>query len=167
LQAVQSQQEAELDIALSKLEQSRMMLAIKLKEHHGKNYKVIDEASSFVHNVYQNVWPSLSAVNKTDKCAGSSSNMAKGWNFFGRMASAGLALAGNSLNIRNVGGVLGNGVALGLGVLMVLQLHWMASSREKCPAAVGNNSYRRVADKLGTSPRITSQSNLDVSLARG
>jgi hypothetical protein len=49
------------------------------------------------------------------------------------------------LNIRNVGGVLGNSVALGLGVLMMLQLHWMASSREKCPAAVGNNSYRRVA----------------------
>ncbi|GJN06494.1 hypothetical protein PR202_ga24224 [Eleusine coracana subsp. coracana] len=164
--AVQSQQEADLDIALSKLEQSRIMLAVKLKEHHGKNYEVIDEASNFVHNVYQDVWPSLS-VNKTDKCADSSSNMVKGSNFFGRLVSAGHALAQNSLNIKNFGSVLGNSAVLGLGMLMMLQLQWMAS-REKYPA-VGNHGYRRTAEnnssRLGTSLR--SSSHLDVSLARG
>ncbi|TVU22951.1 hypothetical protein EJB05_32673, partial [Eragrostis curvula] len=166
--AVQSQQEAELDIALSRLEQSRIMLAIKLKEHHGKNHEVIDEASNFVHNVYQDVWPSLSA-NKPDKSADSSSNMSKVSNFFGRMVSSSLALAGSSLNIKNLGGVLGNSAVLAIGMLTMLQLHWMAT-REKCPS-VGNYSYRRVtknySSQLGTSPQSTSQGHLDVSLARG
>ena len=54
--------------ALARLEQSRIMLAIRLKEHHGKNHEVIDEASDFIQNVYQDVWPSLS-VNKPEKCA--------------------------------------------------------------------------------------------------
>jgi hypothetical protein len=75
-QAVQSQQQAERDFALARLEQSRIMLAIRLKEHHGKNHEVIDEASDFVRNVYQDVWPSLSAT-KPEKCADSSSKGSK------------------------------------------------------------------------------------------
>ncbi|KAL9268176.1 Plastid division protein PDV1-like protein [Drosera capensis] len=48
---VQIQQRAERDAALARLEQSRIILALRLSEHHGKRYKVIDEALDFVGDV--------------------------------------------------------------------------------------------------------------------
>ncbi|XP_062182904.1 plastid division protein PDV1-like [Phragmites australis] len=166
--AVQSQHQEERDIALTRLDQSRIMLAIRLKEHHGNNHGVIDEASDFVHNVYQDVWPSIS-VNKPEKCADSSNNMVKGSNFLGRMVASSLALAGNSFSFKNFGGLLGNSAVLAMGMLTLLQLHWMGSG-EQSPS-VSNYSYRRVnrdnSSRLGTFPRSITESHLDVSLAKG
>ncbi|WVZ72879.1 hypothetical protein U9M48_021270 [Paspalum notatum var. saurae] len=166
--AVQSQQEAERDFALARLEQSRIMLAIRLKEHHGKNHKVIEEASDFVRNVYKDVCPSLSA-RKPEKYADSSNNMAKGPNFFARMISSSLAIAGSSFSIKNLGGALGNSAALAIGVVTLLQLRWLTSG-EHSPAA-GKYSYRRINEKnssrLGSSPSGGGMTRLDVSLARG
>jgi hypothetical protein len=167
-QAVQSQQQADRDFALARLEQSRIMLAIRLKEHHGKNHEVIDEASDFVRNVYQDVWPSLSAT-KPEKCADSSSNTAKDPNFFARMVSSSLAITGSSFNLKSLGGALGNSAALALGIVTVLQLRWLASGAHS--PGVGNYSYRRISEKnsssrLGTSPSGSRMARLDVSLAR-
>ncbi|XP_066308145.1 plastid division protein PDV1-like [Miscanthus floridulus] len=167
--AVQSQQQAERDFALARLEQSRIMLAIRLKEHHGKNHEVIDEASDFVHNVYQDVWPSLSAT-KPEKCADSSSNTTKGPNFFARMVSSSLAIAGSCFNLKSLGCALGNSAALALGIVTVLQLRWLASGAHS--SGVGNYSYRRISEKdsssrFGTSPSGSRTARLDVSLARG
>ncbi|CAL4966111.1 unnamed protein product [Urochloa decumbens] len=167
--AVQSQQQAEREFALARLEQSRIMLAIRLKEHHGKNHKVIDEASDFVRNVYQDVWPSLS-VNKPEKCADSSNDMVKGPNFFARMVSSGLAIAGSSFSIKNLGGALGNGAAFAIGIVTLLQLSRLASGSHS--PAVGNYPYRRIDVKnpsqLGTSGGGSStMAHLDVSLAKG
>ncbi|CAO2194259.1 unnamed protein product [Urochloa humidicola] len=167
--AVQSQQQAERDFALARLEQSRIMLAIRLKEHHGKNHEVIDEASDFVHNVYQDVWPSLS-VNKPEKCADSSNDMVKGPNFFARMVSSTLAIAGSSFSIKSLGGVLGHSAAFAIGIVTLLQLSRLASGAHS--PAVGNYSYRRINGKnpsrLGTSRGGSStMAHLDVSLAKG
>ncbi|XP_062208771.1 plastid division protein PDV1-like [Phragmites australis] len=168
LQAVQSQQQAERDIALARLEQSRIMIARRLKEHRGKNHEVIDEASKFAHNVYQDVLPSL-PVNKPEKCADSSNNMVKGSNFLGRMVSSSLVLAGNSFNIKNLGGILGNSAVLAIGMLTLLQLHWMASG-EQSPS-VSSYSYRKVnqesSSRLGTSLRSSTMNHLDGSLGKG
>ena len=164
-QAVQSQQQAERDFALARLEQSRIMLAIRLKEHHGNNHKVIDEASDFVRNAYQDVWPSLSA-NKPEKCADSSNDMAKGPNFFARMVSSGLAIAGSSFSIKNLGGALGNGAAFAIGIVTLLQLRWLASGAHS--PTVGNYPYRRINDsRLGASRGGSTMAHLDVSLAKG
>ena len=166
-QAVQSQQQAERDFALARLEQSRIMLAIRLKEHHGNNHKVIDEASDFVCNAYQDVWPSLSA-NKPEKCADSSNDMAKGPNFFARMVSSGLAIAGtgSSFSIKNLGGALGNGAAFAIGIVTLLQLRRLASGAHSPP--VGNYPYRRINDsRLGASRGGSTMTHLDVSLAKG
>uniref|UniRef100_A0A0A8XPU6 Plastid division protein PDV1 n=1 Tax=Arundo donax TaxID=35708 RepID=A0A0A8XPU6_ARUDO len=166
--AVQSQQQVERDIALARLEQSRIMLAIRLKEHHGENREVIDEASDFVHNVYHDVWPSLS-VNMPEKCADSSNNMVKCSNFFGRMVASSLALTGNSFNIKNFDGLLRNSAVLAIGVISLLQLHWLASGEQR--PAVGKYSYKTVnqdsSSRLGTSPRSIADNHLDVSLAKG
>jgi hypothetical protein len=51
LQTVQSQQRAEQDTAIARLEQSRAVLATRLAEHQGKKYKVINEALEFVGEV--------------------------------------------------------------------------------------------------------------------
>ncbi|CAL4952465.1 unnamed protein product [Urochloa decumbens] len=170
--AVQSQQQAERDFALARLEQSRIMLAIRLKEHHGKNHEVIDEASDFVRNVYQDVWPSLSVnkPNKPEKCADSSNDMVKGPNFFARMVSSSLAIAGSSFSIKNLGGALGNGAAFTIGIVTLLQLSRLASGSHI--PAVGNYPCRRIDVKnpsqQGTSRGGSStMAHLDVSLAKG
>ncbi|CAO2205109.1 unnamed protein product [Urochloa humidicola] len=167
--AVQSQQQAERDFALARLEQSRIMLAIRLKEHHGKNHEVIDEASDFVRNVYQDVWPSLS-VNKPEKSADSSNDMVKGPNFFARMVSSSLAIAGRSFSIKTLGGALGNSAAFAIGIVTLQQLSRLASGSHS--PAVGNYPYRRINVKnpsgLGTSRGGSStMARLDVTLAKG
>ncbi|GJY15092.1 plastid division protein PDV1 [Tanacetum coccineum] len=45
---VQTQQRAERDVAIARLKQSRIVLALRLADHHGKKYKVIEEARAFV-----------------------------------------------------------------------------------------------------------------------
>ena len=51
MQTVQTQQRAERDAAIARLEQSRIVLALRLADHHGKKYKVIEEARAFVGEV--------------------------------------------------------------------------------------------------------------------
>ena len=51
MQTVQSQQRAERDAAIARLEQSRITLALRLAEFHGRKYKVIQEAMDFVGHV--------------------------------------------------------------------------------------------------------------------
>ena len=136
------------------------MLAIRLKEHHGKHNEVINEASDFVHNVYQDVWNSLS-VNRPDKSDDSSRNMVKDSNLFGRIVSSGLALAGNNLSIKSFGGPSGNSAVFAIGMLTMLKLHSMASGEQRPSAR--NYSYGRVdqenSSRLGTSPRSSSGSS--------
>lgn len=161
--AVQSQQQAERDFALARLEQSRIMLAIRLKEHQGKNHEVIVEASNFVRNVYQDVWPSLSTT-KPEKHAESSHNIARGPSFFSRMVSSGLAMAGRSFSIKNLGSALGNSAALAIGIVTLLQLRWVTSASGEHGPAAGEKKPSR----LGSSSRSGSgRTRLDVSLARG
>lgn len=169
LQAVQSQQQAERDFALARLEQSRIMLAIRLKEHHGNNQEVIAEASDFVRNVYADVWPSLS-VNKPEKSAAVSSNdMVKGPNFFVRMVSSSLAIAGSTFSLKSLGGVLGNTAAFAIGAVTLVQLSRLASGAHS--PAVGNYPFRRIngknSSRLGTSRGGSTVAHLDVSLAKG
>ncbi|XP_074568556.1 plastid division protein PDV1-like isoform X2 [Curcuma longa] len=57
---VQSQQRAERDAAITRLEQSRVILAMRLADYRGKKYKVIEDALAFVgdgHGVGQFVRP--------------------------------------------------------------------------------------------------------------
>ncbi|XP_074367879.1 plastid division protein PDV1-like isoform X2 [Apium graveolens] len=50
--SVQIQQLAERSVAIARLEQRRIVLALRLGEHQGKNYEVIDEARAFVGAVH-------------------------------------------------------------------------------------------------------------------
>ncbi|GJS95676.1 2-oxoglutarate dehydrogenase, mitochondrial-like protein [Tanacetum coccineum] len=48
-------QRVERDAAIAWLEQSRIVLALRLADHHGKNYKVTEEARAFVGEVQNHV----------------------------------------------------------------------------------------------------------------
>ncbi|KAG8045740.1 hypothetical protein GUJ93_ZPchr0008g12369 [Zizania palustris] len=170
--AVQSQQQADRDISLARLEQSRIMLAIRLNGHHGGNHKIIDEALDFVNNVYHGVWSSLS-VNKPEKVIGHSgaecnNDRQKGSNFMGHMIASSLGLARNSFNIKSFGALLGHSAVLAIGMITLVQLHWLPSG-EQCPS-VGKYRYKMISQDnssdLETS-MCTRMNHLDVFLAKG
>ncbi|KAF0917066.1 hypothetical protein E2562_016363 [Oryza meyeriana var. granulata] len=170
--AVQSQQQAERDISLARLEQSRIMLAIRLNGHRGVNQKIIDEALDFVRNVCHGVWPSLS-VNKPEKPrshsgADNNSDRQKSLNFLGQIVASSFALARNSFIIKAFGGLLGHSAVLTIGMITLLQLHWLSSGQQS--PSVGKYSYKMIrqenSSRLETS-LDTRTSRLDVFLAQG
>uniref|UniRef100_A0ACD5VPF7 Uncharacterized protein n=1 Tax=Avena sativa TaxID=4498 RepID=A0ACD5VPF7_AVESA len=172
--AVHSLQEADGDIALQRLQQSHIMLSIRLKEHHGRNREVIDEASKFINNVYHDIWPSPS-VNKPERSRtysgiNTAKKKGKGSNFLGWIVSSSLDLARNSLNIENIGGLLGNTTALTVGMITMLQLHFLASGEQSLPCRKysyrrtnGGNSSQFETSSLAVDSRT---SHLDVFLAK-
>ncbi|KAL8158872.1 hypothetical protein V2J09_000409 [Rumex salicifolius] len=85
---VQIQQRAERDVAYARLEQTRMILSLRLAEHHGKRYKVIEEALDFIKDVQQGscfVSPENLSVQQRRRDAKS--------NLFIRLVSSGIGCA--------------------------------------------------------------------------
>lgn len=171
--AVNSQQQAERDVALARLQQSHIMLAIRLKQHHGKNHGVIDEASNFVNNVYHDVWP-VGSLNEPEKSrshsdTNSTDKKETGFNFLRWMVAPGLDLARNSFSMKNIGGLLGNSAVFAIGMITLMQLHFMAFG-EQSPSS-GKYSYRRInrgnSSRSETPLAVDSRmSHLDVFLAK-
>uniref|UniRef100_A0A0D9UYG5 Uncharacterized protein n=1 Tax=Leersia perrieri TaxID=77586 RepID=A0A0D9UYG5_9ORYZ len=168
--SVQSQQQAERDVSLARLEQSRILLAIRLNGHRGVNQKIIDEALDFVRNVCHGIWPSLS-VNKPGKLGSHSeadcnNDRQKGSNFLGQMIASSLALVRNSFSTRNFGGLLGHSGVLAVGMLTLLQLHWLSSGQQG--PSVGKYSYKMInqenLSRLEAS-KDTRMSHLDVPIS--
>ncbi|XP_021726809.1 plastid division protein PDV1-like isoform X1 [Chenopodium quinoa] len=172
-QTVQIQQRAERDAALARLEQSRIVLALRLAEHHGKRYKVIDEAMDFVGNVrdatcfvgpdnFSNPPASAPAEHSMQKKGVSS-------NIFVRLLFSGLDSAKRTLQLDKLGGVLGNAALFALSMVALLHLQ-QATSKDNNMLDSAQNQDRRTVKKIlqreGSSS--TGQLNpLDVRLARG
>ncbi|KAE8809335.1 plastid division protein PDV1-like [Hordeum vulgare] len=168
--AVCSQQQAGRDIALARLQQSHIMLAIRLKEHHGSNHKVIDEALDFVHNVDHDFWSFLS-VNKPEKSrshSGANRTEKRGndSNFLGWVVSSSLDVVRNSCNIKNIGGFLGNSAVFAVGMITMLQLRLLASGEQR--PSCGKYSYRRINgdDSSRSLAGRSRMGHLDVFLAK-
>ncbi|EAY73086.1 hypothetical protein OsI_00961 [Oryza sativa Indica Group] len=165
--AVQSQQQAERDISLARLEQSRIMLAIRLNGHRGVNKKIIDEALDFVRNVCHGVWPSLS-INKPEKLGSHSGADSKNANFLGQIVASSVALARNSFSIKTLGGLLGHTGVLAIGMITLLQLHWLSSGQQS--PSTCRYSYKMISQESSSqfeTAMDTRISDLDVFLARG
>ncbi|GAB2221945.1 hypothetical protein Droror1_Dr00013142 [Drosera rotundifolia] len=123
---VQIQQRAERDAALARLEQSRIILALRLSENHGKRYKVIDEALDFVGDVQDGPCfitpedlsgPSLSATVKGPRQKISNQK------FFLRFLLSSLGCAKSALKLDTMGGVLGNAALFAISMLAMLHIH--------------------------------------------
>ncbi|KAK9665315.1 hypothetical protein RND81_14G104200 [Saponaria officinalis] len=161
------QQRAERDTALARLEQSRMILALRLAEHQGKKYKVIDEAINFVGNVrdvsYFTKPENLSNPHPTAPAEHSMQPRAS--NILVRVLFSGFDSAKKTLQLDKMGGVLGNAALFTLSMLALLHLHQVTDKYREI-SDMGLNQGR-TGKKLTRVDSSYSGSHLDVRLGRG
>ncbi|XP_073064269.1 plastid division protein PDV1-like [Primulina eburnea] len=158
---VQTQQRAERDAAVARLEQSRIVLAMRLAEHQGKKYNVIKEAQDLVgdvRNAGQFVTPEHLYVS-TQYPSGESFIKQKGTkrnplvNFF----ISAFTIVSKSLKLDNTAGIFGNAALLAVSMLAFVQMNQHRSAFD--------TETRKVCHERGASnDRLT---ELDVYLARG
>ncbi|URE45429.1 hypothetical protein MUK42_01745, partial [Musa troglodytarum] len=137
---VQSQQRAERDAAIARLEQSRIILAMRLAEHRGKKYKVIEEALAFVgdvHNMGRFVTPETLYENEMTRSQ-SGKNLedheCKGPSMLMQMFISSFAVAKRSLGLVSVQGILGNAAMFTVSMLALVHLNQVAFKGEAAPA---------------------------------
>uniref|UniRef100_A0A0D9VEH8 Plastid division protein PDV1 n=1 Tax=Leersia perrieri TaxID=77586 RepID=A0A0D9VEH8_9ORYZ len=165
VKTVQSQQRAEQDAAIARLEQSRLVLAMRLAEHHGKKYRVIDEALAFVGEVGdKSRFISPEDVRATHNQSGEDAmdNGSNGSSIMGNVLSCSLSLAKNSFRVDKIGSALGNAAAFAVSMLAFLQLHQVAFG-SRSPTM----DYRRNSFHSGSSLQNGKGKQLEVYLARG
>ncbi|XP_074291659.1 plastid division protein PDV1-like isoform X2 [Silene latifolia] len=159
------QQRAERDVAIARLEESRMILALKLAEHHGKKYKVIDEAINFVGDVrdasYFTGPENLSNPHPTAPTQHSMVPKGDNSNILVRVLLSGFGSAKKTLQLDKMGGVLGNAALFTLSMLALLHLHQVTDK--------GNNDNFNKSVKQARIGKKLSRLDgyLDVRLARG
>lgn len=164
---MQIQQRAERDAALARLEQSRIILAFRLAEHHGKRYKVIDEAMDFVGTV-RDASCFVAPENFSNPPASAPAEQ-KGVNpnIFVRVLFSGLDSAKKTLQLDKLGGVLGNAALFALSMLALLHLQ-QVTYKDNEVLDIGlnqNRTAKKLSQRGGSS--IGELSSLDVRLARG
>ncbi|CAO2045348.1 unnamed protein product [Urochloa humidicola] len=166
LHTVQSQQRAERDAAIARLEQSRLVLAMRLAEHQGKRYRVIDEALAFVGEVSdRNRFISPEDVRATQTEDNADCNRGSSSRIVSNVLSCSLSLAKNSFRLDKIGGALGNAAVFAVSMLAFLQLHQIAFG-SKTPA-MGYRKRIEYSFQSGSSQQNGKGKHLQVHLARG
>ncbi|KAL3342206.1 hypothetical protein AABB24_026304 [Solanum stoloniferum] len=163
---VQNQQRAERDAALARLEQSRIVLAMRLAEHPGKKYKFIEEAQSLVGDVCnasqfvspENLYGENLTTQKRKRSNALFNIFFSSFDFFRK-----------SLRVDEVGGILGNAALVAISMLALMHLQ-QVGSKEKylLDLPLGQDvDYNRNIRKLSQPEGSFSSLNLDVLSARG
>ncbi|KAM1407432.1 hypothetical protein ACFX2F_002017 [Malus domestica] len=162
------QQRAERDAAIARLEQSRIVLAMRLSEHHGKKYQFIEEALAFVGDVCdasrlvspESLYgPPISPSG--EKLVASNG---KKRNILIRFLISSITFVKKTLKLDNTGGILGNAALVALSMIAFVHLNQVGIKEH--PQKLEDKIYiNRNVRK--TSPSIGHSSNLDVLLARG
>ncbi|CAN8252752.1 unnamed protein product [Cochlearia groenlandica] len=155
---IHTQQRTERDVAVARLEQSRMLLAMRLAEHHGKTYGVLNEALAFVgsiKNTSRFVSPE-NLYNSSTPPDGKKSNL-----FISAFASA-FGFAKRALGFNHVRGVLGNAAIFAIS--MVAMLHLQQVAKED---GLYRNQERKKTYRREMSSSDVSMDQLDVMMARG
>ncbi|EEF48998.1 conserved hypothetical protein [Ricinus communis] len=170
---VQIQQRAERDAAIARLEQSRVVLAMRLSEHHGKKYKVIEEALSFVGDVHdanlfvspENLYASSHNVSGENLVR----REEKGSSIMIKVLISSFEFVKKSFQLNGVGGLLGNAALF--AVSMIAFLHLQQGAHKELPynheEVIYSNRNVRKASREEESPFISDLNHLDVMLARG
>ncbi|KAG8390372.1 hypothetical protein BUALT_Bualt01G0076600 [Buddleja alternifolia] len=169
---VQTQQRAERDAAIARLEQSRIVLAMRLADHQGKKYKVIEEAQALVgdvRDVNQFVAPE-NLYNSTPYPSGKNHLPHKGKSqnpLFSFILSS-CNFVSKSLKLDHTVGILGNAALLAISMIAFVHLNQVGCKEKYTLDFPGmqDSSNRKVNHVKGLSSgnRIT---ELDVMLARG
>lgn len=172
-QTVQTQQRAERDGAIARLEQSRIILAMRLAEHHGKKYKVIEEALAFVGDV-QDAAGFISPENLYSapvSPSGGNFVSTEGRRFNGliNILISSFNFAKRSLKLDHMGGILGNAAMVAVSMVALLHLHQVAYKEhpQKLDDKVCSNQAVRRTPQLESSSSNTGLNQLDVLSARG
>ncbi|XP_073131587.1 plastid division protein PDV1-like [Henckelia pumila] len=159
---VQTQQRAERDSALARLEQSRIFLAVALSDYQGKKCKVIEEAKALVGDV-QNASHLVSPGHLFGSApypSGENFSLQKGErpnpliNFF----FSTLSFVSKSLKLDHTVGILGNAALLAISMLAFVQM-----SRDHSTFDTETTQVFHTLDQT-SSARLT---KLDVFMARG
>ncbi|KAH7658216.1 Histone-like protein H-NS N-terminal protein [Dioscorea alata] len=127
---VQSQQRAERDAAVARLEQSRIVLAMRLAEHQGKKYKVIEEARAFVGDVHETTGHFVAPENLFEIPRNNDNHDEKQSNFLMQMLMSSLSIAKRTFRLENFSGLVMNASVFAVSMLALLQLHQMAFKSE-------------------------------------
>lgn len=153
------------------------MLALRLAEHQGKKYKVIEEARAFVGEVRDH-----SQFSSTENRFGSAEcppgknyvpHEGKRSNFLVKALVSSFAFAKKWLKIDQMGGIFGNAALVAVSMIALLQLQQVAykdryilelpQGREE---SIPNRNVTKVFQPEGSSSRGHS-AHLNVLLARG
>ncbi|CAN6443834.1 unnamed protein product [Victoria cruziana] len=163
---VHSQQRAERDAAIAQLEQSRLILAMKLADYHGKKYAVIEEALAFVGSVDQNfIAPedlTSSQMGKNTEVLGS-----KGSNFVMQIFSSSFNLVRKSLKLETVAGLIGNAALIAASMIAVLQFQQLTVRSGYLLDVEEDTHLRSTITQRKSLPCECRGKKLDVLLARG
>lgn len=188
LQTVQAQQRSERDAAIARLEQSRIVLALRLAEHQGKKYKVIEEARALVgdvHNASHFVSPENLCCTPPSASPAAAVGIKKFQsqkevipNAFLNMFVSSFKFVRDSLKVDRMGGILGNAALFTISMLAFMHLH-RVSLKDKYILELPSSSSSRQEDVLfnRTTTKVSRpehssssggrSSQLDVLLARG
>lgn len=164
---VQTQQRAERDAAIARLEQSRIVLALRLADHHGNKYKVIEEARAFVGEV-QNHAKFVPPEN--GYTSAESYNVDKRSNILVKVVLSSFNFAKKSLKVDHLGGVLGNAALFAVSMLALLHLHQVADRDRYISDLQQRHETSNKLIKNVTKvylPEGASSNGLDVLSARG
>lgn len=166
-----------MDAAIARLEQSRIVLAITLSEHHGKKYKVIEEALEFVGDV-RDARPFVSPDNHVSAPLSSPeknvpAHQERRSNFLIKVLISCFNFGKKSLESDHMGGILGNAALVAVSMLAMLHLNQVAYKDKyvlEPPPKREDNIYRNRNAKRTS--RVESSLNsevnqLDVLHARG
>ena len=172
MQTVQIHQRAEIDAAIARLEQSRIILAMRLAEHHGKKYKVIEEALAFVGDVHdashfvspENLYGSPTSPSGENLIR----REGKKPNTVIRVLLSSFEFAKKSLKLDHVGGLLGNAALFTVSMIAMLHLHQVAHKHHpyKQEDLYSNRNGKKAFGLEGSSSN-GSLDHLDVMLAKG
>ncbi|KAJ8476610.1 hypothetical protein OPV22_020337 [Ensete ventricosum] len=170
---VQLQQRAERDAAVAQLEQSRIVLAMRLANHQGEKYKVIEEALAFVGDVHDKgcfITPeALCDMPRSQSDDNLEDYDSKRSSIFLQMIISSLSLAKRSFRLENISGVFSHAAIFAASMLAFLQLHQISSksSTPQIPDQLSSNRSERNTWVLNNSSRNGEIKHLDVLSARG
>ncbi|PPR92333.1 hypothetical protein GOBAR_AA28331 [Gossypium barbadense] len=170
-QTVQIQQRVERDAAIARLEQSRIILALRLAEHHGKKYKVIDEALAFVgdvHDASRYISPkNLYCSPISPSGENLASHEGKHTNMLIKLIVSSFNYAKKSLKFEHMGGILSNAAIFAVSMIAMMHLHQIAFTDGIPEENINNRRNPRKNSQLEGPSSYDHSSHLDVYLARG
>ncbi|KAF5191761.1 Plastid division protein pdv1 [Thalictrum thalictroides] len=174
---VQLQQRAERDAAIARLEQSRIVLAMRLADHHGRKYKVIEEALAFVgdvHNASRFISPEHLFESRSQSGEISKGHEEKRSSILMQVLVSSYTFAKRCLKLEQIGGLLGQTALVAVSMGALLHLHQVSSKTNfvmEVPQIKEDLYYGKSSSKNSSQGNISSSSggvrNLDVLAARG